>query len=95
MDANLTEQLGAVPPCDAHEFLLTTRMIWNVWRNVVYLAVDGRPGVLFLVVHLKHGRRDTQQRVYTLVSIRNARQDGSCKGRGGRRDVLSDLVQTT
>jgi hypothetical protein len=75
-------------------------MIWNVWRNVVDLAVDGRPGVLFLVVHLKHGRRDAQQRVYTLVSIKNARQDGSCKGRAGmggeeRRDVLSDLVQTT
>ena len=43
-------------------------MIREIRRDVVHLALDGRPSVVLFIVHLEHGRWDAQERLHTLGS---------------------------
>ena len=58
----LTEQLRPVSAGRPHELLLATRMEIAVRRDVVYLTVEGRPGVnaVTAVVALELRRSDPQ-----------------------------------
>lgn len=53
-----TEQLRPIPPGNPHQFLLATGMIRQIRRDVVHFAIDGGPGVVFLVVKFQDGGRD-------------------------------------
>ena len=67
INVNLTEQLCSISACYPHQLFLATGMIWQIWRDVVYFAVNSRPSIFFLIVRLEHGRWDAQEGLHTLV----------------------------
>ncbi len=64
--STLTKKLASVAARYAHELLLPSWMVREVWRDVINLAVECGPRILASLMLLQHRRRNAQQRVDSL-----------------------------